>query len=196
MRITGGEYAGRVLGMPKGEKIRPTQDQVRQALFNILGTRVEGARVLDLFAGSGALGLESLSRGAAHVTFVDRSGFCIQAIESNLKGLTSVPDTERAIGTWYQVSTLLKSDALSAIRKLALRRQSFGLILIDPPYEGDLARKTLSALCRCAIVSPTGWVVAEHAKRDPLPPEFEGPAGKLVLQRVETYGDTALAFYN
>ncbi len=195
MRVTGGEYLGRTLGLPKGPRIRPTQDQVRQALFNILGARVEGARVLDLFAGSGALGIEALSRGAAHATFVERSGFCVAAIEANLKKLTSVPGTEKAIGTWYRVSTLLKADVLSAIRKLALRRQTFDLILLDPPYSEDLARKTLIALCQGAIVSQSGWVVVESAKRDPLPPAFEESGSRLVLQRVETYGDTALTFY-
>ncbi len=195
MRISAGKYAGRTVAPPKGPRIRPTQDYVRQALFNILGPRVEGARVLDLFAGSGGLGIEALSRGAAHVTFVDRSGFCVAAIESNLKKITSVPGTERAIGTWYQVSTLLKADVLSAIRKLALRRQIFDLILLDPPYSEDLARKTLIALCRGAIVSQSGWVVAESAKRDPLPPAFEESGSRLVMQRIETYGDTALTFY-
>jgi 16S rRNA (guanine966-N2)-methyltransferase len=191
VRISAGKYAGRTVAPPKGPRIRPTQDYVRQALFNILGPRVEGAPVLDLFAGSGALGIEALSRGAAHVTFVDRSGFCVAAIEANLKKLTSVPGT----GTWYLVSTLLKADTLSAVRKLAVRRQTFDLVLLDPPYGGDLARKTLIALCQGAIVSQSGWVVVESAKRDPLPPAFEESGSRLVLQRVEKYGDTTLTFY-
>jgi 16S rRNA (guanine966-N2)-methyltransferase len=195
MRITAGEYAGRIIALPKGPHIRPTQDQVRQALFNLIGERVQGARMLDLFAGSGALGIEALSRGAAHATFVDRSGFCVAAIEANLKKLTSVPGTERAIGTWYRVSTLLKTDVLSAIRKLAVRGQTFDLVLLDPPYGEDLARKTLIVLCQGAIVSQSGWVVVESAKRDPLPPAFEESGSRLVMQRVETYGDTALTFY-
>lgn len=184
MRITGGEYAGRVLAMPKGEKIRPTRTQVRQALFNILGDRVRGVRALDLFAGSGALGIESLSRGAAHATFVDRSGSCIRAIEENLRRLK--------VGS----AAILHADSIRAIQNLADANESFDLVLLDPPYEADFARKTLSALCRCAIVSRVGWVVAEHAKREALPPEFEGPAGLLALQRIETYGDTAISFYN
>lgn len=195
MRITAGKHVGRTVAPPKGPRIRPTQDHVRQALFNILGARIQGARVLDLFAGSGALGIEALSRGAAHATFVDRSGFCVAAIEANLKNLISVPGTERAIGTWYRVSTLVKADVLSAIRKLAVRGQSFNLVLLDPPYSKDLARKTLIALCQGAIVSQSGWVVVESAKRDPLPPAFKESGSRLVMQRVEKYGDTALTFY-
>lgn len=185
MRVTAGLYAGRQLAAPKGPRVRPTQDQVRQALFNILGPRVEGSRWLDLYAGSGAIGIEALSRGAAHATFVDRSVYCIHAVKDNLKAL-GVPATQTQI---------LKADSAAAIEKLASQGQQFDFVQLDPPYDGDLARKTLSALCRYAIVAGTGWVITEHAKRDPLPPEFEGPARHLKLQRIETYGDTALAFY-
>lgn len=187
MRISAGKYAGRTVAPPKGPRIRPTQDYVRQALFNILGARVGGARVLDLFAGSGALGIEALSRGAAHATFVDRSGFCIRAVEQNLENLLGQAS--------WESSTLLKADILSAIRKLALRRQTFDLVLLDPPYGEDLTRKTLIALCQGAIVSQSGWVVVESAKRDPLPPAFEESGSRLMMQRIETYGDTALTFY-
>ena len=187
MRITAGKYAGRSVAPPKGPRLRPTQDYVRQALFNILGPRVEGARVLDLFAGSGALGIEGLSRGAAHVTFVDRSGFCIRAVEQNLESLLGRSS--------WESSTLVKADVLSAIRKLAVRGQTFNLVLLDPPYGQDLARKTLIALCHGAIVSKSGWVVAESDKRDPLPPAFEDSGSRLVSQRIETYGDTVLTFY-
>ena len=187
MRVTGGRYAGRQLIVPKGPRIRPTQDQVRQALFNILGDRVEGARVLDLFSGSGALGIEALSRGAAHVTFVDRSGFSIRAIEANLRALV------RTAGGG-QVS-LIRADAVTTIQKLAKQEAIFDLIFMDPPYSLDLARKTLMELSRCAIVSKVGWVVAEHNKRDPLPENLEGNNARLATQRVEIYGDTALTFY-
>ncbi len=187
MRVIGGEFSGRRLVSPKGPRIRPTQDHVRQALFNIVGARVEGARVLDLFAGSGALGIESLSHGAKHVTFVDRSGFCIRAVEQNLESLLGQAS--------WESSTLLKADVLSAIRKLTVRGQTFDLVLLDPPYGQDLAKKTLIALCRGAIVSQSGWVVSESDKRDPLPPAFEDSESRLVSQRVETYGDTVLTFY-
>ena len=183
MRISGGEFSGRIIEAPKGPRIRPTQDQVRAALFNILGERVAGARVLDLFAGSGAMGIEALSRGAVQAVFVDESPFCTRAIESNLKKLEI---TAR--------SRVLQADAEAGIRKLAQANISFDLVILDPPYGGDLARNSLNALGAYVIVSPTGWVVIEHDKRDPLPSELEGKRGRFITQRIEQYGDTVLTF--
>jgi len=212
VRITGGWWAVRQLAAPKGPRLRPTQDRVRQALFNLLGGAVEGARVLDLFAGSGALGLEALSRGAAHVTFVDRSGFCIRAIQENLEKLTQIPRPAGArdeVGSSARHSEatrprnlvfpddvrVLRADVLSTIPKVAARGEVFDLVLLDPPYGPGAARKTLNVLTSCAILCESGWVVAECDKRDALPPILEGTQGRLRLQRTETYGDTALAFY-
>ena len=183
MRIAGGTYSGRLIQAPKGPGIRPTLDQVRQALFNLLGERVAGAKVLDLFSGSGALGIEALSRGAAHVTFVDRSGFCVRAIAENLK----------SIGVEPSRCQVIRSEAVAAIRRLEGR--SFDGVLLDPPYGADLAIKSLNALSRYAIVASSGWVVAEHDKRDSLPPLTEGKEARLVLQRQERYGDTVLSIY-
>lgn len=189
MRLTGGELSGRILETPKGPRIRPTQDQVRAALFNILGAGVAGTRVLDLFAGSGAMGIEALSRGAAHATFVDQSLFCVRAIRENLDRLI---DKTAAGGPRFSV---IRSDAVAAIWKLAGQGSQFDGVILDPPYGSDLARKTLNALGGCAIVSAAGWVVVEHDKRDSLPSEIEGEASRFVSQRIEPYGDTALTFY-
>lgn len=171
--------------MPKGPPIRPTLDQVRQAIFNILGSRVVGARVLDLFSGSGALGIEGLSRGAVEVTFVDRSFFCIQAIEANLLTLSVAASRFNVI----------RAEWLTAIRRLKKQEALFDLVLLDPPYGHELARKSLNALLHYAILSPAGLVVAEHDKRDSLPPQLEGKDGRLILQRRQRYGDTVLTFY-
>ena len=213
MRITGGRWAGRQLITPKGPRLRPTQDRVRQALFNVLGSAVEGARVLELYAGSGALGLEALSRGAAHVTFVDRSGFCVRAIRENLEKLNQIPRYGRDdIGGYARDDVggparedvrgparvdvrVVRGDVLAVLTKLAARGGRFDLVLLDPPYGPAAARKTLIALTGCAILCESGWVVAESDKRDPLPPMLEGTQGRLKLQRTETYGDTVLAFY-
>ena len=195
MRITGGQFVGRTLQIPKGPRVRSTQDQVRQALFNLLGDRVKGARVLDLFCGSGAVGIEALSRGAVHVTFVDRSGFSVRATEANLKNLTSVPGTEKEIGTRYQVNAryrVIRADAATAIGRLARAGELFDLVFLDPPYGRDLATKSLNALGACAIVFPSGCVVVEQDKRDPL---IELKPGRLAMQRIERYGDTALVIY-
>lgn len=188
MRVTGGQFSGRRLEKPKGPPVRTTLDHVRQAIFNLVGERVTGARMLDLFAGSGALGIEALSRGAAHVTFVDRSGFCIQAIRANLENLGfSTLDPSPF--------TLHRADALAAIRRLERQRACFDLIFLDPPYGGRLARNSLIALGRYAILTPLGLLVAEHDWRDSLPPEIKGAAGRLVRRQEKRYGDTALTFY-
>lgn len=199
MRITGGRYAGRRLTVPKGPRIRETTDQTRKNLFNLLGDRVAGARVLDLFCGTGSLGLEALSRGAAHVTFVDHSQFCLAAVRENLGGLLG--DTgrgtrvRRSLGEGGRDTFVIRADALNAIRRLGQRGTLFDLIFLDPPYDRELARKSLNNLGRYAIVSPSGLVIAEHGKRDSLPASVEGEASRLVLQRQARYGDTALTIY-
>lgn len=185
-RITGGRFSSRRLAFPKGPPIRPTLDQVRQAIFNLLGSRVVGARVLDLFSGSGALGIEALSRGASFVLFVDRSFFCVQAIRENLEQLPAEPARVEVV----------RAELLTALRRLHRQGESrFDLVFADPPYGKDLARKTLIALTRYAIVSPQGLVVLEHDKRDLLPPEVSGSEGRFLLQRSQRYGDTAVALY-
>ena len=174
--------------MPKGPPIRPTLDHVRQAIFNVIGPRIIGNRVLDLFSGSGALGMEALSRGAGHVTFVDRSTFCVQAIEANLEALfPSSPNPPPF--------TVLRAEALTAIRRLGRSETPFDLVLLDPPYGRHLARKSLNDLTQYAIVAMAGLVVTESDKRDPLPPQMEGKEGRLVLQRRCRYGDTAVTIY-
>ncbi len=188
MRVTGGEFTGRHLQIPKGPGIRPTLDHVRQALFNLAGPRVAGAKVLDLFSGTGALGIEALSRGAAHATFVDRSFFCIQAIQANLQQLgLSERSSDRV--------TLMRAEMLTALRKLRKEEELFDLVLLDPPYGQHLARKSLNALCQYVIVPQAGWVIAEHSKRDPLPDAVEEKDIKFILQRRVQYGDTALSIF-
>ena len=200
MRVTGGRFAGRHLKMPKGPAIRPTLDHVRQAIFNLVGERVQGAGVLDLFSGTGALGIEAFSRGAAQVTFVDRSYFCAQAIEANLRTLSLLtprllPSSSPGGQANSQLLTLIRLDALAAIRRLHRQGATFDLVFLDPPYGHGLVRKSLNALAQHAIISPSGIVVVEQEKRDPLPPRIEGKEIRLILQRRQRYGDTALAFY-
>ncbi len=210
MRITGGRFSGRRLEHPKGPPIRTTQDRIRQNLFNLLADRVEGARVLDLFAGSGALGIEAFSRGAKEVTCVDRSGFAIRAIQENLKTLeigtgyqnrksvpgTKIRDRYPVPGSHPNPVTVIRSDAIQLLRRLHQRKAPpFDLVLLDPPYGRVWARKTLNALGRYAILSASGVVVVEHAKQDPLPSQIDEEASRLVSQRQERYGDTALTIY-
>ncbi len=189
MRVTGGEFRGRPIGVPKGTAIRTTLDHVRQAIFNLIGARVSGARVLDLFSGSGALGIEALSRGAAHVTFVDRSHFSIQAIQANLDSFSLTTQDPR-------LTTILRADFMTAIRRLARELQApFDVVLLDPPYSRGLARISLNALTQYAIVGAAGLVVAEADKRDSLPLQIEGKDSCLRLKSSRRYGDTALTVY-
>lgn len=180
MRIIAGKYKSRVIQRPKGAEVRPTQDRVREAVFNILGGLCEGARVLDLYSGSGAFGIEALSRGAEEVFFVDNTGICISTIKKNLKAL-SISDN----------IYLVRSDAIKAIKRYGLTKERFNLIFLDPPYSKGLVEKTLIALDGCDIIRPSGFVVAEHRKNDKAPES----TGSLGLIRRSIYGDTAISFY-
>ena len=187
MRIIGGRFGGRHLQMPKGPAIRPTLDHVRQALFNLLGDKVKGARVLDLFSGTGAVGIEALSRGASHVTFIDRSFFCVQTIQENLKRLSFEEESPRI--------RIIRAEAVTGIRKLVREDALFDLVFLDPPYGHRWVRISLNAMTQYAIVGDAALVVVEQDKREPLHHQVEGKAARLVLQRHQRYGDTVLGFY-
>ena len=175
MRVIAGSYRGRPLKAPKGENTRPTSDRVREALFSILGTRTQDARVLDLFAGSGALGLEALSRGADTVTFVDDNRAAIAAIKSNL-------DTLQA------VAQVRQTDALRFLNAAPSSGAQYDLVFLDPPYRHAerLAPPLSEALP--AVLAPGAVVVAEADRRAPL---------TLTLPLIDErrYGDTLIRIY-
>ena len=175
MRVIAGTYGGRTLKAPPGDATRPTSDRVREALFSILATRMPDASVLDLFAGSGALGLEALSRGASSVTFVDDAPAAITAVQANLQAL-------------HAHATVRRQDAL---RFLAHARDSgaqYDLVFLDPPYRQAerLARPLSEALP--AVLAPGAVAVAESDRRAPL-------ALELPLQDERRYGDTLIRIY-
>ncbi|HEX6638450.1 MAG TPA: 16S rRNA (guanine(966)-N(2))-methyltransferase RsmD [Steroidobacteraceae bacterium] len=154
LRIIGGRHRGRRLRFPAGVEIRPTPDRVRETLFNWLQPRIAGARVLDLFAGSGALGLEALSRGAAEVTFVERDRRAAAAIESLL-------------GEWRETTgTVVRADALSW---LSTSRTAFDIVFLDPPYDAA-ALGDAAALVAVGHLAPDARVYLERRARDALPP--------------------------
>ena len=174
MRIIGGVAAGRLLKVPKGLSVRPTPDLVRQAVFNSLGGRVTGARVLDLFSGSGALGLECLSRGAAEVISIERSGRHAAFIQEN----------RVAVGLSGENYELRVQDVFTVLHRLAAEQRQFDLILADPPFgEKNVGRRSDSfsqALLDQVqlpqlLVGPGGLFVLGHARRDTLtvPPVWE-----------------------
>ena len=162
--------------MPKG--IRPTQDKIRKALFDILGG-VEGVSFLELFAGSGAVGLEAASRGAATVVLVEDNRACLKVIEANIQDL--------------QVKNCIvySMDAQKAITRLYTDRRKFDIIFLDPPYYQDTPKKTLQTLGGCDILAPNGFIVIEHFKRDDLPES----TNNLSIVKQARYGDTVLTFY-
>ncbi|HEX5062835.1 MAG TPA: 16S rRNA (guanine(966)-N(2))-methyltransferase RsmD [Kofleriaceae bacterium] len=175
MRIVGGSHGGRVLRAPHGAATRPTSEKVRQAIFNILPD-VEGMQVLDMFAGSGALGIEALSRGAAHVTFIDQAKPALSAVRENLKDL----DLEAR-------ATVLAGDAVT----LAARHvpaSPWQLVFIDPPYRSDLAVRAVQTL---AHLAPDAMIVIEHDRRNAPPDELRS----LVRTDQRRYGDTLVSFY-
>ena len=187
MRITSGIFKSRIIKAPAG--IRPTLDNVRKAIFDILGGAVEGAKALDLFAGSGALGLEALSRGAASCAFVDNGRASVKAIKENIEAL--VPHFHESVGLQPGRTEVIYADSSAAIQGFARGSDRFDIIFMDPPYYKEIAKKTLSLLAGCDILSETGVAVIEHSKHDLLPDS----SGGLRLFRIARYGDTLVSFY-
>jgi 16S rRNA (guanine966-N2)-methyltransferase len=179
MRIIAGKLKGRRLAPVKG-RLRPTAAKVREAVFDILGPAVDGVKVLDLFAGTGALGIEALSRGAAATWFVEDQPGALQVLRRNLEELDLM---DRA--------TVWSLPVMAALKKLAGRGERFGLAFLDPPYGGGKAEKALGALAALNLCRPGAWVVVEHSRRQILPEEF-GPLRRFKVRR---YGDTQVAFY-
>jgi len=181
MRVISGKYASRIIKMPKGAKIRPTKDRVREALFGIIAGCVPGAKVLDAFSGSGAFGIEAISRGAARAVFVENDKRCVRAIKENLK----------ALAVEEEKTLVIKADALRALDILAKRGEKFDVVLLDPPYCGGMAKKSLLKLDGHVILTPLCIIVAEHHKNDTLPDKLEF----ITSYRVACYGDIRLSFY-
>jgi 16S rRNA (guanine966-N2)-methyltransferase len=180
MRVIAGSLKGRRLKAPTWEGLRPTSDKLRETLFNVLGARVAGARVLDGYAGTGAIGIEAISRGARHVTFVESDPRAQALIRTNLAAC--------GIETGY---TMVRSTADRAWPALAADAAfaPFDLILLDPPYDRPPG-ETLAGVDR--LIAPEGWVVLEHARRSAAPER----AGRLARARVLRSGDSALAIYS
>ena len=176
MRVIAGSLKGRRLQAPAWEGLRPTSDKLRETLFNVLAPRIAGALVLDGYAGTGAVGIEALSRGAAHVTFVERDRRAAALIETNLKGC-GVADRYAIIRARFAGTERPPSGG------------AFDVIFLDPPYG---AADLISAIGAAEpLVSDRTLLVVEHAKRD-VPPESHGT---LIRTRVLASGDSALAFY-
>lgn len=179
MRIIGGLYGGRRLAGPKGDDVRPTPDRVREALFNIIGARVEGAAFLDLFGGTGAAALEAISRGAASATVVELKNIDLIAKNAAMLGVRT-PDPLRAI----------RGDAFHAVETMAERGERFDVIFADPPWRAGLEERIVNEAA--GLLAPGGLLVLEAFHKTP-PPEPPGP--DVHVKDTRRYGDTSLIFY-
>jgi 16S rRNA (guanine966-N2)-methyltransferase len=181
VRIVGGSLSGRVLRAPGGAATRPTSEKVREAVFNILGNllgSIDGDHVLDLFAGSGAVGIEALSRGAARATFIDAARPALIAIRTNLRELGLADRAEVVAG-----------DAVTSIARHQ-PAAPWRLVFVDPPYRSELATRAVLAL-PSGHLAPDAVVVIEHDRRN-APPDALGSLLRTDLRR---YGDTLISFF-
>lgn len=180
MRVIAGHSKGRRIKAPKGREIRPTASRVKEALFNILPHDLTEIRVLDLFAGTGSLSVEALSRGAREAVLVDVSHKSVVAIRDNLASL----DLSSRSKVWTM-------PVLPAIRRLSRGGETFELIFLDPPYEKGWVRRVLETVAEGELLAEAGRLVAEHSVREPVQESY----GPLKLQDQRRYGDTLLSFF-
>ncbi len=183
MRVVAGTYRSRQLTAPRGLATRPTSDRLRETLFNVLAPRLQGARFADLYAGSGAVGIEALSRGAGFCCFAEHAPAALAAIRANLATLN--------IRSGFSIEPRAISRSLE---QLAEAEASFDLIFLDPPYDAageyTATLATLDAKAK-RLLAPRALVIAEHARRSPPPENF----GVLTRTRLLEQGDAALSFY-
>ncbi|WP_304438237.1 16S rRNA (guanine(966)-N(2))-methyltransferase RsmD [Halolactibacillus sp. JCM 19043] len=181
MRVIAGEHKGRRLQAVPGKETRPTSDKVKESLFNRIGPFFEGGQALDLFAGSGNLGIESLSRGMDHVVFVDQQKQAIETIHKNLDTLRLVSKAE-----------VYRNDAFRALKALSKREVQFDYIFLDPPYQKGFYQKLLKQMAELNLTHEQTLLVLEHDTHLTLPDEING----FIQERSEKYGGiTAITLY-
>lgn len=181
MRVIGGNARGRHLKVPKGQTLRPTAARVKEALFNILPHDLSGTKVLDLFAGTGNLSIEALSRGAAAAILVDRSARSGRTIRENLRRLGLADRTQ----LWIM-------PVPQALRLLGRQGETFDLIFLDPPYDRNWIGGTLKLIGQGRLLGESGVLIAEHSQRENVEPRYNS----LVLHDQRRYGSTLLSFFN
>jgi len=180
LRIIAGKHKGLRLATPKGKRLRPTAERVREAIFNILGYDFSELSVLDLFAGTGAMGLEALSRGAISVVIVDQHPAAIRLIGRNLAACGN-PENAR----------VYKLDLRRGLKSLINKDYSFDLVFLDPPYGRGLTQRCLEQLGTGKLLNPAATVVSEHAIDENLTPTY----GCLHRETMRAYGTTGVSFY-
>lgn len=180
MRVIAGKFRSRKLKGPGLLPLRPTSDRLRETLFNILGPSIADSLFVDLYAGTGAIGIEAISRGARQVIFVESSGKAAKLLRENLGALAIFPGPE-----------FIEGDAVKALEKLAKRRVLADFIFLDPPYESEAHMATLEFLDASHLIAPQGMVIVEHSKKMPLIERLD----RLERTRLVEQGDAALSFY-
>jgi len=181
MRVIAGQFRSRLLKGPGKLRLRPTSDRLRETLFNILGPSVEDSLFVDLFAGTGAIGIEAVSRGAREVVFVESHAATARLLRQNLAALEIRESAE-----------LIVADAVRGLEKMAAKRRIADFIFLDPPYaESDEHLRVLEFLDASHLVAPRGIVIVEHSRKMELPERF----ARLELARLLEQGDAALSFY-
>jgi 16S rRNA (guanine966-N2)-methyltransferase len=178
MRITGGSARGQIIKTLPGQLIRPTTDKVREAIFSMLASLAEDwSKVLDLFAGTGALGIESLSRDAEWADFVDQNGKSCGIIRQNL-AKTGFTDSSRVY-------------CCPVMKALSILDSSYGIVFLDPPYADTTLGSVITGIDKTTLISGKSIVVASHAARNPLDDRF----GSLLKIKEKRYGDTCISIY-
>src|SRR5690349_21381903 len=180
MRVIAGIYKGRRLKTLEGLSVRPTSDRLRETIFNILTPRIEGARFLDVCAGSGAIGIEALSRGSQYVTFIESSLKAARIISENLRNCGIRRD--------YRV---INRDVIRALKNLASEKAQFDIIYFDPPYSSELYTPVMWVIAKHNLHADGGVLIVEHRRQSPLAPNY----GQLRPYRQLAQGETHLTFF-
>ena len=183
MRVIAGTYRSRLLSAPRGMSTRPTSDRLRETLFNVLAPRLEGSRFVDLYAGTGAVGIEALSRGAAHVWFAEDAKPAVAVLRQNLAALKITRDF-----------TVEDRGVVALLKRIGALEQPVDLVFLDPPYEAEEEySKTLNFLGQRggSMIAPNALVIAEHDSKNKLAERY----GALLQTRLLKQGDAALSFF-
>ncbi len=181
MRVIAGSHRGRRLQGPHGTALRPTSDRVREALFSILGNRLPDSRVLDLFAGTGAIGIEALSRGATHVTAVESQAESLKLLRHNV--------TECGMNALVTIQSRTVKQFLT---RPELWTGPYDIVFADPPYDLAYKLEDMFETIHATLTSPDAWLVVEHASKSTLPDRL----GLAAFRKYYHYGDTALSIYS
>ena len=180
MRVIAGKYRSRRLKGPGNLRLRPTSDRLRETLFNVLGPSVEDSLFVDLYAGTGAIGIEAISRGARETIFIESHAACVQLVRQNIEALGIRRGVE-----------VIEADAVKGLKNLASRHLVADFIFLDPPYEGEEQLRGLEFLDESHLVAPYGLVIVEHHRSMELPERFD----RLECTRLLEQGDAAFSFY-